>query len=322
MPYIAHSTYRARGIFRNAHINTIYPALFRQVEGVHYERERVETPDGDFLDLDWSARGAERLLLLLHGLEGNAQRHYVRGMARYFNQQGWDALALNFRGCSGEPNHQLRSYHIGETSDLGLVIRHVLSLGRYRTLVLVGFSLGGNVALKYLGEQPAAVPPEVKAAVVFSVPCEVVSANVEIDKWQNWPYRQRFMKSLNAKIAQKACLFPGQLSLPAEPPRDFKGFDGMFTAPIHGFHSAEDYWRRNSSLQFLPAIERPALLVNARDDTFLSPACYPVALAEKQRHFYLESPRWGGHVGFVSQAGAPVYWPEKRAYEFVEALGL
>jgi predicted alpha/beta-fold hydrolase len=322
MPYIAHSTYRARGIFRNAHINTIYPALFRQVEGVHYERERVETPDGDFLDLDWSARGAERLLLLLHGLEGNSQRHYVRGMARYFNQQGWDALALNFRGCSGEPNRRLRSYHIGETSDLGLVVRHVLSLGRYRALVLVGFSLGGNVALKYLGEQPAAVPPEVKAAVAFSVPCEVVSANAEIDKWQNWPYRQRFMKSLNAKIVQKARLFPGQLSLPAAPPRDFKGFDGMFTAPIHGFGSAEDYWRRNSSLQFLPAIERPALLVNARDDTFLSPACYPVGLAEKQRHLYLETPRWGGHVGFVSQVEATAYWPEKRAYEFVEAIGL
>ena len=317
MPLINDSTYRARGIFRNAHINTIYPALFRQVEGVSYERQRIETPDGDFLDLDWSAPGSESLLLVLHGLEGSSQRHYIRGMVRYFNQRGWDALALNFRGCSGEPNRKLRSYHIGETGDLALAVRHALEQGRYRSIALAGFSLGGNVALKYLGEQPGQVPPEVKCAVAFSVPCEVTSANGEIDQWHNWPYRQRFMKSLNHKMAQKANLFPGQLSLPTGLPRNFQEFDGLFTAPIHGFSDAEDYWRRNSSLQFLPAIDRPVLLVNAQDDSFLSPLCYPSALARQHRYLYLEAPRWGGHVGFVSDAGDQAYWAEARAYMFI-----
>lgn len=187
MPLIRTSTYRARGIFRNAHINTIYPAIFRKVEGVRYERERISTRDGDFLDLDWSPVGSRKLALVLHGLEGSADRPYMRGMARHFNEKGWDALCLNFRGCSGEPNRKLRSYHIGETNDLRWVLAHCLDNRKYDTIVLVGFSLGGNVLLKYLGEQPEEVPPEVRAGVAFSVPCHVKSANRQIDRWHNLP---------------------------------------------------------------------------------------------------------------------------------------
>ena len=147
MPLIKKSAYRAHGPFRFAHVNTIFPALFRKVPGVHFERERVDTPDGDFLDLDWSVQGSRRLAILLHGLEGSAARPYIRGMARYFNQRGWDALGFNFRGCSGEPNRKLRSYHVGETGDLKWAISTILGRENYETIALVGFSLGGNVVL-------------------------------------------------------------------------------------------------------------------------------------------------------------------------------
>ena len=320
MPLIKKSAYRARGPFRCAHVNTIFPALFRKVPGVHFERERVDTPDGDFLDLDWSVQGSRRLAILLHGLEGSAARPYIRGMARYFNQRGWDALGFNFRGCSGEPNRKLRSYHVGETGDLKWAISTILGRENYETIALVGFSLGGNVVLKYLGENGDEVPAEVRCGVAFSVPCEVVSANEEIDKWHNGLYRRRFIKSLNSKVKEKALRFPEALRLPKPMPRNFREFDGRFTAPIHGFRDAEDYWERNSSLPFLPAIRRPALLVSARDDSFLSPACYPYQLAAGHPHLFLEAPRWGGHVGFVSSGPDGAYWSEQRACQFVEEM--
>ncbi|MCB0589224.1 MAG: alpha/beta fold hydrolase [Phaeodactylibacter sp.] len=318
MPLIKKSTYRARGPFRYGHINTIYPALFRKVEGVRFERERVETRDGDFLDFDWSAAGSRRLIILLHGLEGSAGRPYIRGMARYFNQRGWDALGFNFRGCSGEPNRKLRSYHVGETADLKWAISFILDKYDYESIVLAGFSLGGNVVLKYLGETGAEAPSPVRAGIAFSVPCDVESANREIDKWQNWLYRYRFIKSLNEKVREKALRYPEELKLPREMPKDFRQFDDRFTAPIHGFRDADDYWTRNSSLQFLPGIRRPALLVSARDDSFLSPSCYPCRLAEEHPDLYLEIPRWGGHVGFVSSGPGRAYWSEQRAFQFVE----
>ena len=320
MPLIRKSAYRARGPFRHGHINTVFPALFRKVKGVPFERERVDTPDGDFLDLDWSVRGSRRLALLLHGLEGSAGRPYIRGMARYFNHNGWDALALNFRGCSGEPNRKLRSYHVGETGDLKWAISMILDQRDYESIALVGFSLGGNVVLKYLGENSEEVPAQVRCGIAFSVPCDVMSANREIDKWQNYLYRYRFIKSLNAKIREKAFRFPEALRLPEQMPQNFHQFDGRFTAPIHGFKDAEDYWTRNSSLRFLPAIRRPALLVSAADDSFLSPVCYPFQLAEQHPHLFLEVPRWGGHVGFVSSGPGGAYWSEQRAYQFVKEV--
>lgn len=320
MPLIPRSSYRAKGLFRNAHFNTAFPPLFRKVEGLVYERERITTPDEDFLDLDWSRAGSDQLLLILHGLEGNSGRSYVKGMARYFNHRGWDALALNFRGCSGEPNLLLRSYHVGETGDLHFVLQHALRQKPYRSVALVGFSLGGNVLLKYMGEQPSLLPEAVKCGVAISVPCEVSSANEEINKWYNWPYQKRFMDSLNEKARQKARQFPGQAAFPEPAPQNFRQFDGAFTAPIHGFQSAEDYWGRNSSLQFLPAIERPVLLLNALDDSFLSQACYPAGLAERHPYFHLEMPRWGGHVGFVSNVGKGAYWSEQRAFAFIHQM--
>jgi hypothetical protein len=266
--------------------------------------------------------GSDRLLIGLHGLEGSARRPYIKGMAQFFNQRGWDAVGLNFRSCSGEPNRLLRSYHIGETGDLSFVITHALATGRYRYIALVGFSLGGNVLLKYLGESPDSLPKEVVGGVAFSVPCDVKSANQQIDRWHNWHYRQRFMDGLNAKMRLKAEMFPDLLQLPERMPRDFQEFDDTFTAPIHGFDSADHYWTSSSSQHYIPTIRKPALLINASDDSFLSPSCYPYELAEHHRCFYLEVPSGGGHVGFVTRRNQGTYWSEERAFEFITQKAL
>ena len=174
MPIVP-SSYRAPFGFGNGHIQTIY-AHFRQVRGVSYKRERIQTPDGDFLDLDWSAKGARRLAILSHGLEGSTERHYVLGMIRALNRRGWDALAWNYRGCSGEPNRLLRWYHSGDTGDLRAVIEHAAG-HNYEEIAIIGFSLGGNVTLKYLGERAGSTHPLVKKGVAFSVPCDLTPSS-------------------------------------------------------------------------------------------------------------------------------------------------
>jgi predicted alpha/beta-fold hydrolase len=320
MPLIANSTYTARGFFKNAHVNTIYPAFFRNHPEVNYTRQRLETTDGDFIDIDWSRKGNKKLLIALHGLEGNAERHYIVGMIHHFNQRGWDGLGINFRGCSGTPNRLLRSYHIGETGDLRWIIKQVLKSHDYEQIALVGYSLGGNVLMKYLGEQPSAVPEQIIGGVAFSVPCDVGGSNLFIDRWYNRHYLNRFLSTLNKKIIQKAKLFPDELQLPEKMPHNFYTFDDAFTAPLHGFKNAEHYWSSSSSLRFIPDICRPTLLVNAQDDTFLSPSCFPHDLAKKLPNFYLETPRYGGHVGFVNKKYQPNYWTEIRAFDFLNGL--
>ncbi len=319
MPFISHSNYHPPFLFRNPHLNTVYPALLRQVPEVQYERERLDTPDGDFLDIDWSrVAGGNRLLLVLHGLESSSQRHYVKGLIRLFNRRGWDGLALNFRGCSGEPNRCLRTYHMGETSDLDWLIGQLRERDLYRELVIAGFSLGGNVALKYAGEMGDRLPEAISCVIAFSVPCHIASANREIDHWRNRIYRDRFLRSLNAKMEEKARRFPDRVKLDRPLPKDFRGFDDRFTGPLHGFRDAADYWEQCSSLQFLEGISRPTLLINARDDTFLSAECYPETVAEHHPHFYFEAPRYGGHVGFMSPDKTGALWSERRALAFAE----
>jgi hypothetical protein len=319
MPLIEASTYRPNRIFRFGHINTVYPALFRKVDGVTFQRERVDTPDGDFLDLDWSTIDSKRLLIALHGLEGMADRAYIKGMIRLFNQAGWDGLGLNFRGCSGELNKCLHSYHMGQTQDLGLVLQHCLEKKGYEEIALVGFSLGGNVLLKYLGEQGRGISSNIVGAIAFSVPCHIKSANVMIARKQNYFYLRRFLKSLNQKMIEKEQIYGDQVNPVYPLAKNFTEFDNRFTAPIHGFKDALDYWEQSSSLQFFPDIHVPTLLVNAQDDSFLSAECFPFQMAKQHKFLHLESPKYGGHVGFSSFGEDGVFWSEKRALAFIQA---
>jgi predicted alpha/beta-fold hydrolase len=318
MPLVKESGYRPAGIFRNAHASTMIPSLLRKVLAVSYVRERIDTPDGDFIDLDWSAAGGEAVVVICHGLEGSAHRPYVRGMARTFNRAGFAAVGLNFRGCSGESNRVLRSYHSGATEDLRTVLDHVCGRG-YRRVVLVGFSLGGNLVLKYLGEDPAGVRPEVAGAVAISSPVDLADGAATISLPGNRIYSDRFLRKLKRKYRAKAKLLPGLLD-PArlDAVRTLVDFDDLYTAPVHGFRNAAEYYRRCSSRQFLGNIAVPALLLSARNDPFLGDACYPLAAAEASDRFHLEIPDHGGHVGFF--VGGGTYFSEARALAFVEDL--
>lgn len=301
---------------------TVGPSLFRRVEGVVYDRERLDLADGDFLDLDWwpstragASEPVRRVVLLAHGLEGSTHRAYVKGMARQLAASGWDACAWNLRGCSGEPNRLLRAYHSGATGDLDAVVQHVLARG-YGAVALVGFSLGGNLTLRWLGEGGAHVPPETVGAACFSVPVDLASSAAVMERGVRRLYVRRFMRSLGAKAHQKAAQFAGAPDpVPIARMRSFRAFDGHFTAPVFGFESAEAYWAAASALPVLPAIRVPTLLANALDDPFLGAACYPRDVADANPWLTLLTPRRGGHVGFLQRGGT--FWSETVADLFL-----
>ncbi len=310
------SSYTPPVFFNNGHIQTIFPVLFRKINNVHYYRERIQTPDHDFLDLDWSVHGHDRLAVISHGLEGSTHRAYVKGMVRAVTQNGWDALAWNYRSCSGEPNNRLQSYHNGATRDLDWVIRHAGQKNKYKEIALIGFSLGGNLTLLYLGrEQPH---PVVKKAVTLSVPCDLKGSAARLTERANRLYMKRFLIMLHRKIKAKMRLFPEKINdKDYGKIKDFKGFDDRYTAPIHGFKDAEDYWAKCSSKPYIPRIKIPTLIINALDDPFLSPGCFPVQEASQTPNVTLCLPRSGGHVGFVAFNSQKQYWSEQAAVQFL-----
>ena len=302
----------------NSHLQTIVPSLFRRITFAATSRERIHTTDGDFLDLDWFMQGAEKLVILSHGLEGDSQRPYMKGMAKNLFSAGFDVLAWNYRGCSGEINKALRSYHSGATDDLEVVIKHVLGKEKYKNMHLAGFSLGGNLTLKYLGEKGKEIYPEIKSAVAISVPCDLLASARKLGTRNNFIYQRRFLKSLRNKVRQKQNLFPEESWLRDNRQlHDFFAFDNFYTAPVHGFANAEEYYKACSSKFFLKNITVPALILNAANDPFLTPDCFPVKEASHSDFLFLEIPEQGGHVGFCVNFGNDEYYSENRALEFI-----
>lgn len=318
MPIIERSSYRAPFCLRNGHLQTILASSVRKADAGLYVRERIDTSDGDFLDLDWSRTGSRRVAVLSHGLEGSSHRPYVVGMARMLNRSGWDVVAWNYRSCSGEMNRTLRMYHNGSTDDLDLVVRHALAAGAYDALGLVGFSLGANLSLLYLGQSGETLDRRIRCAAVFSAPCDLAASSRALAAWQNRLYMVQFLRSLHEKVLQKMEAMPGRISDEGyDRIRTFKEFDDRYTAPLHGFRDAGDYYAQCSCGRVLHRITVPALVVNAADDPFLAGGCYPVAAAAQSRQVHLETPASGGHVGFMEIAGDGAYWSERRAAEFL-----
>ncbi|EMS31622.1 Hydrolase, alpha/beta fold family [Mariniradius saccharolyticus AK6] len=315
MPIIKSTEYEYPKWLFNGHLQTIVPGLFRDSHPLPFERERVDTPDGDFLDLDWLRKKSQDLVIISHGLEGNSRRPYMSGMARHFYTNGFDVLTWNFRGCSGELNRKPIFYHSGATYDLDFVIQHAGK--EYTNIFLVGFSLGGNLTLKYLGEKRDR-GPKIKKAVAISVPLHLESSCVKISTGENIVYANRFLKTLKEKVVQKAKVFPNEI--PTGILRKIKtlqDFDDHYTGPLHGFRDAHDYYEQNSSLYFLENIEIPVLILNAQNDPFLSERCFPVSLGRQLDQVWMDFPRYGGHVGFSPRKKEDIYWSEKRAFEFI-----
>ncbi|MDX1628013.1 MAG: alpha/beta fold hydrolase [Fulvivirga sp.] len=306
--------YKRPKILFSGHLETIYPALFRKVKDITYKRERIHTPDGDFLDLDWVKNGSKSLVIISHGLEGSSDRAYMKGMARIMANHQYDVLAWNYRGCSEEMNKQLRFYHSGATDDLDLVVAHAKDKG-YDEINLVGFSLGGNLTLKYLGEKKR---PEIHRAITFSVPLDLHSSCDQISKPGNVLYSNRFLRNLKKKVRQKAQQMPELKTNDLHKIKTLIDFDDQYTAPIHGFKNAVHYYESCSAIGFLENIKIPTLIVNAANDPFLSDECYPRELLKDHRYVKLEVPRHGGHVGFASFSGDNTFWSEKRALHFID----
>jgi hypothetical protein len=234
--------YRAPYFFKNGHIQSIYPSLFRKLDDQFMVRERVDIEDGDFLDMDWCRTGSRRLAVISHGLEGHSRRPYIVGMAKALVDNGWDALAWNFRSCGGTMNRHLRFYHSGATEDLHRVVDIAAQSGKYDEIALIGFSMGGNLSLVYLGERKSPANLMVKKAVVYSVPCDLSASAEQLAQPQNRIYMSRFLKELKAKMLAKEKLFPDLLDLTGyEDIKNFRQFDDRYTAPIHGFRNADHY---------------------------------------------------------------------------------
>lgn len=313
MPLVPSPSYRSPWWVREPHWHTVVAAKMRRAPSPAWSRQRIELSDGDFLDLDVLASASQTGVILLHGLEGSTSRAYMRAMADALFQTEVSVFALNFRGCSGEPNRLPRSYHSGATEDLRAVLASVAD--RCEVLHAVGFSLGGNLLLKYLGEEGRA--SRISRAVAVSVPCDLKGSAHQLATRGNRLYMWNFMRSLRAKMKQKADAFPDQIDLSGLAEiKTFQDFDDRYTAPLHGYRDANDYWASCSSMYVLKDIRIPTLLLNAEDDPFLSEGCYPYDICADSPFVHLETPASGGHVGFLD--GARTY-AEKRAVEFLSS---
>jgi predicted alpha/beta-fold hydrolase len=288
--------------------------------------ERWTTPDGDEIELrrlDASNRLADTpRLLLLHGLEGTINSVYLLGTLAQARARGWAADVLIFRTCNGEMNRARRMYHSGETTDLDFVVQHLVAAHPAQSLVIAGFSLGGNVLLKWLGEQGQAAPSQVVAAAAVSVPFDLERGSRQIERGFARVYGQHFLRTLRAKARAKLRAFPELFDSAAlDRARTLYDFDDSVTAPVHGFRDASDYYSRSSSLRFLAQIRRPTLLLSARDDPFLPPEVLDrvAEVARSNLDLHVEFHELGGHVGFVSGLNPlrPRYYAEWRVVDFL-----
>ncbi|GAA0880075.1 alpha/beta fold hydrolase [Algoriphagus jejuensis] len=302
MPIIPSTYLKPPAYLFNGHLETIIPSLWRKVAGVEYTREKIDTPDGDFLNLDWSKVGGAKLLILSHGLEGDSRRHYALGLVKIFNQSGIDVLVWNNRTCGGEMNLKPILYHHGASYDLETVVDHVLGQNIYQEIVLSGVSMGGAQTLKYLGEKGESLPKIITKAAVYSTPCNLASSAATLKSRSNLFYKNRFLGKLKKKMEAKAVQFPNLIDLELlRRVQDFDAFDTQFTAKLHGFKDAADFYKTVSADNWMDRIAIPTLIVNALNDPLLGAECYPIKLAESKSNLFLEMPERGGHTGFSLQ---------------------
>ncbi|MEQ8240270.1 MAG: alpha/beta fold hydrolase [Cyclobacteriaceae bacterium] len=315
MPLVIPSKYQKRPSYLfSAHLETIVPSVFFKAPTLHYERERLELEDGDFLDLDWLKQDNKKCMVITHGLEGSSDRYYVKRTAQFFHSRGWDILTWNCRSCSGEMNRLPRFYHHGDTDDLAQVVDQATSKN-YEHVILFGYSMGGSMSLKYLGEKRH-LHPSIKGATTFSVPCNLRDSAVEIHKKGNRFYERRFLEKVVDKMKIKSKTMPEiDISGIDELP-DFDSFHERYTVPLHGFSSLDDFYNQSTCDQYLSNIKKPVLIVNAQNDPMLGDKCYPRNLAQQSEHVHLEIPRVGGHVGFTLSP-KNFSWMEYRAEEFI-----
>lgn len=332
MPII-NSTYQPSGLWRNPHFSTIYPSVFRKVKGIYYTRERLELSDGDFLDLDWNfseniafnqsailkietlIKKTNKLAIFTHGFLGNSTRPYLLGGVKAFKLVGYDALAWNHRGLGGENNRLEKITTHGSSDDLEAVINHALSKKQYDEIVLIGYSKGGNISLKYAGEKGLNIPSEIKNVVAISTPTDL-QGSVDV-MGKNGFYTNRFNKKLSGFLQERKQLIDNEVF------KDFKKFKYLddfadnYIAPLHGFKNGKDYYDSCSAMHIVDKICIPTLILNAQNDPVLSESCAVKDIAQKSDFVFSEVPLHGGHCGFYEPNKDGLYWVDRRGVEFV-----
>lgn len=304
---------------RNPHLQTVWPRLFRKaLKNLFLTSERVELPDGDFVDLEWAGEGRGPLVLILHGFEGSIHSHYAKGLLSTITKQGWRGVFMHFRGCSGVPNRLPRSYHSADTGDLAFIVNMLRQREPDVSISAIGISLGGNVLLKWLGESVDKNP--LTAAIAVSVPFELKKTALHIQKGMSRLYQWHLLKTVIKRMEQQLRVTPPALKLPClNTLQTLEAFDNLITAPLHGFQNSDEYYSIASSRQYLRGIQVPTLIIHAKDDPFMTLDAIPHA-NEVSTFVQLEIQEAGGHVGFV---GGKVpwraeYWLESRIGSFLQ----
>lgn len=311
--------YKPSLLFRNPHFSTIYPSIYRKIDGVKYERERFTTKDKDFVDLDWIKSGNRRLVVLTHGLEGHSGRHYIAGTAKLFSNNNWDILAWNCRSCSGEINVTPKLYHHGATEDLHEIINKVETEYEYDKIFLLGYSMGGSITTKFLSEIDDEERFIIGGAAV-STPFDVKGSALELNKPGRGFYRKRFLKKLKKKLAIKAEQFPEVISSEnLSKVNTFEDLDTLYSAPLNGFNDLDSFYRYISAQTYLDKIKKPLYILSAQNDPILSQSCFPVKQANENPLIFLEITKFGGHTGFIRKGNEFTY-AEEKCLEFAQQL--
>ena len=321
--------FKPQPLMRNPHIQTIAGANARSRSDIEFRRERVELPDGDFVDLDfadvkdatWAELGDYKpIVMIIHGLEGNARSGPAHGIYRYLSHRGVRCLGMNLRSCSGEMNRTATLYHAGATEDIAYVHGWLEERFPNTQIGFVGISLGANMLLKYLGENGDSLTDRLVAGVAISPPFDMVKGAAVLSKGAGLLYARHLLRSLKAKALQKAPLVRDRIDMKAvEAADNFRDFDGAFTAPLHGYQDWYDYYSRTSSQNFLAGIRVPTLLLRAVDDPFFDPADIPYEAVAANEFLYGGFPQHGGHVGFIEgwRVGNYTFWAERQAARFL-----
>lgn len=316
-----HLPYTAPAWLPGGDLQTIWAVVLARPR-VDYRRERWELPDGDFLDLDWvDGPDGVPLTVLFHGLEGDSGSHYARFLMAAVRDRGWRGVVVHFRGCGGEPNRFPRAYNAGDSREMDLVLRRLRQAHVGTRLYVAAVSLGGNVLLKWLGEQGEAAAPVIDGAVAISVPLDLPVSGAALDRGFNRIYTARFLRTLKRKALAKLERFPGIYDGAAvASAKGMRAFDDLVTAPLHGFRDAETYWRQSASKPHLKSIRLPTLVINARNDPFMPGSALP-GREDVSDQVILEFLAEGGHVGFITGPfpGACRWLPE-RVLGFFESL--
>jgi len=297
-------SYRAPRWLPGGHLQTIYAAKLMPLPDVAYRRERWDTPDGDFIDLDWlaadpSAPGPQPLVVLFHGLEGSSRSHYALALMAALRSRALRGVVVHFRGCSGELNRLPRAYHSGDAPEIDWILRRLRAQNSDAPMFAMGVSLGGNALLKWLGDNGESAARVIDAAAAVSAPLDVMAMGDALGQGFNLVYSRNFLQTLKAKSLAKLERFPGLFDANAvRAAGTLREFDDLVTAPLHGFANTDDYWTRASSKPGLKNIRVPTLVINAKNDPFLPAAALP-RTDQVSFAVTLEQPEHGGHVGFV-----------------------